>query len=77
MIKASSITNITHTVGVGEMKLLDWELKVKKINESYEIVKAHMEGTFEATHKLRNNLMVDSEGKFDSLSKKLYLFYSI
>ena len=64
MIKAVSISNISHAADESEMKLFDWENKVRKINEAYEIVKGHLDGTFYSTNKIRKTLGVDTIGRF-------------
>lgn len=62
LIKSTSITNISHAADVSEMKILEWDTKVKHINDAYEIVKSHLDGSFYTTNKIRKTIGVDTLG---------------
>lgn len=48
----------------GTPKAIDWSVKVKKINNSYELIKSYINNTFEANLRLNNeNLKLNAYGK--------------
>jgi hypothetical protein len=63
LIKANSISNISHATEINDMKILEWDQRVKKINDAYEVVKGHLDGSFYSINKIRKTLAADTKGK--------------
>ncbi len=56
LIKSLSTTYLKNPKDIDhDEKINQWHLKVKEINDAYELIKSHMNNTFETMRQLKNN----------------------
>jgi hypothetical protein len=64
LLKNAQMKYLKKTNDFQTQKAYDWNMKVKQINNAYELLKSYINNTFETNRRLTNvNLKLDSYGK--------------
>ena len=62
LVKSMTIKLLSSTEDAETSRICEWEDKISKINNSYELLKSYMDNTFDVNRSLKKECQLDSKG---------------